>query len=59
MLQEEEISDQRWALPDEAVDLLSGPLGRRVSRTLGASGTLYLEDGHPVIGVTGGVGDGA
>ncbi len=59
VLQEEEISDQRWALPDEAVDLLSGPLGRRVSRTLGASGTLYLEDGHPVIGVTGGVGDGA
>ncbi len=56
VLQEDEISDQRWALPDEAVGLLSGPLGRRVGRGLRASGTLYLEDGHPVIGVTGGGG---
>jgi len=54
VLQEDEIGDHRWVLPDEAVALLSGPLGRRVGRALRASGTLYLEDGHPVIGVTGG-----
>ena len=53
-LQEEEIAEHRWASPDEAVRLLSGPLGRRVSRALGATGTLYLEDGLPVEGVSGG-----
>ncbi len=53
-LQEEEIAEHRWVLPDEAVRLLSGPLGRRVARALGAAGTLYLEDGLPVEGVSGG-----
>ena len=39
-------SDYRWAAPDEAVRLLSGPVGRRVGRALAATGTLYLEDGR-------------
>lgn len=46
-----EIEDHRWVHPDEAADLLSGPVGRRVGRALGAGGTLYLEDGRPVDGV--------
>jgi len=56
VLQVDEIEDHRWATPDEARRLLSGPVGRRVLRALGAvgtSGTLYLEDGRPVDGVGG------
>jgi len=50
VVQEGEIEDHRWATPDDAVELLSGPVGRRVGRALGASGTIYLEDGKPVEG---------
>jgi 8-oxo-dGTP pyrophosphatase MutT (NUDIX family) len=52
VLQPEEIADHLWATPDEAARLLSGPVGRRVRRTLAASGVIYLEDGRPVDGVT-------
>jgi 8-oxo-dGTP diphosphatase len=51
VLQVEEISAHRWAAPDEAVRLLSGPVGRRVTRGLSAITTVYLEDGRPVAGV--------
>jgi 8-oxo-dGTP pyrophosphatase MutT (NUDIX family) len=54
VLQVEEISECRWAAPDEADQLLSGPVGRRVGQALAAGpGTLYLEDGRPVPAVTG------
>jgi 8-oxo-dGTP diphosphatase len=53
VLQAEEIGDYRWAEPDEADRLLSGPVGRRVRLALGATSALYLEDGQPVAGVTG------
>jgi 8-oxo-dGTP diphosphatase len=52
VLQADEIGDYRWAEPDEADRLLSGPVGRRVAPALGATSTLYLEDGRPVAGVT-------
>jgi len=51
VLQEGEIEDHRWVGADEAGRLLSGPVGRRVARALGAAGTRYLEDGRPVDGV--------
>jgi 8-oxo-dGTP diphosphatase len=51
VLQEGEIGDHRWARPDEADELLSGPVGRRVARALATAGTCYLEDGRPVDGV--------
>jgi 8-oxo-dGTP pyrophosphatase MutT (NUDIX family) len=51
VLQAEEISEYRWATSDEAVQLLSGPVGRRVARGLSAIATVYLEDGRPVAGV--------
>jgi 8-oxo-dGTP pyrophosphatase MutT (NUDIX family) len=47
-----EIDDYRWAAPEEAERRLSGPVGRRVARSLSAAGALYLEDGRPVTGVT-------
>jgi 8-oxo-dGTP diphosphatase len=53
VLQEAEIEDARWATADEADGLLSGPVGRRVARGLGADRTVYLEDGRPVPGVSG------
>ena len=53
VLQAEEIGGYRWAAPDEAARLLSGPVGRRVAHALGAERTVYLEDGQPVPGVTG------
>jgi 8-oxo-dGTP pyrophosphatase MutT (NUDIX family) len=51
--QAEEIGDYRWAEPDDADRLLSGPVGRRVRLAIGATAALYLEDGRPVAGVTG------
>ena len=51
VLQEDEISEARWAAPDEATRSLSGPVGRRVARALAGSGVVYLEDGRPVPGV--------
>ncbi len=52
-LQPDEIEQCRWATPGEAGRLLSGPVGRRVACSLGATRIAYLEDGRPVIGVTG------
>jgi len=55
VLQADEIGDYRWVRPAEADELLSGPVGRRVAQALLAhpSSTVYLEDGRPVVGVTG------
>jgi 8-oxo-dGTP pyrophosphatase MutT (NUDIX family) len=50
VLQAEEIADYQWAGIEEAVHLLSGPVGRRVAQALGA-GPVYLEEGVPVAGV--------
>jgi 8-oxo-dGTP pyrophosphatase MutT (NUDIX family) len=50
-LQEEEISAYRFARLDEALELLSGPLRRRVRAAAGAKRCRYLEDGRPVTGV--------
>ncbi|MGB7053061.1 MAG: NUDIX hydrolase [Acidimicrobiales bacterium] len=48
VLQAEEIAEYRWATPEEANRLLSGPVGRRVHRSLERRGTIYLEDGRPL-----------
>ncbi len=54
VLQVEEISDYRWAAPEVADELLSGPVGRRVGQAVAHPGrTVYLEDGRPAGGVTG------
>jgi 8-oxo-dGTP diphosphatase len=49
VLQEEELSEQRLVEPAKALDLLSGPLRRRVGAALplrGRGECLYLEDGR-------------
>ena len=51
VLQDGEIEDHRWEIAEAALRLLSGPVRRRVGRSLGATGTIYLEDGRPVEGV--------
>jgi 8-oxo-dGTP diphosphatase len=48
VLQEAEIEDYRLTSLDEALDLLSGPLRRRISQCADRSGFVYLEDGRPV-----------
>ena len=48
VLQEAEIEDFRRAELDEALELLSGPLRRRVSRCAGHREFVYLEDGRPL-----------
>jgi 8-oxo-dGTP diphosphatase len=50
VLQEEELSEFRLAEPDRALELLSGPLRRRVGAALriGNGECVYLEDGRPV-----------
>jgi hypothetical protein len=48
VLQEAEIEDYRLAELDEALELLSGPLRRRISRCAGRRHCLYLEDGRPL-----------
>lgn len=50
-LQEDEIEDHRLAPLDEALELLSGPLRRRVSQCAGRREFVYLEDGRPLDGV--------
>jgi 8-oxo-dGTP diphosphatase len=50
-LQESEIEDHRLADLAEALELLSGPLRRRVEQCAGAERCLYLENGRPVAGV--------
>jgi hypothetical protein len=54
-LQETELSEHRLVDPTTALELLSGPLRRRVGAALAASECVYLEDGRPVAAVTGGV----
>jgi 8-oxo-dGTP diphosphatase len=50
VLQEEELSEFLLAEPARALELLSGPLRRRVGAALGAGDEecVYLEDGRPV-----------
>jgi 8-oxo-dGTP diphosphatase len=50
-LQRSEIEDHRLAEPDEALDLLSGPLRRRVSQCADSRRCVYLENGLPILGV--------
>jgi 8-oxo-dGTP diphosphatase len=50
-LQEEEIEDHRLATLDEALELLSGPLRRRVAQCAGREHCIYLEEGRPIAGV--------
>ena len=50
-LQESEIEDHRLAELEEALELLSGPLRRRVSQCAGAERCVYLENGRRVPGV--------
>jgi 8-oxo-dGTP diphosphatase len=52
-LQAEEIREYRFVDLDEAAELLSGPLRRRVLACVRADRCLYLEDGRPVSGVSG------
>jgi 8-oxo-dGTP diphosphatase len=52
-LQTEEISDYRFADLDEAAELLSAPIGRRVLACARAERCVYLEDGRPSAAVTG------
>jgi 8-oxo-dGTP pyrophosphatase MutT (NUDIX family) len=52
VLQAEEIEDYRLAELPEALEVLSGPLRRRISQVAGRSDCLYLEDGRPVPDVT-------
>ncbi|HEY8300699.1 MAG TPA: NUDIX hydrolase [Jatrophihabitans sp.] len=48
-LQQDEISDYRFARVERALKLLSGPVRRRVAATLHEPGRCrYLEDGRPV-----------
>jgi 8-oxo-dGTP diphosphatase len=51
VLQEAEIEDFRLAGLEEALELLSGPLRRRISACVGHQDCLYLEDGRSVVGV--------
>lgn len=51
LLQEAEIDDFRLAPLAQALELLSGPLRRRISQCAGREDCLYLEDGRPVDGV--------
>ena len=46
-LQEDELSEHRLAVPQEALEILSGPLRRRVGAALGTGPgeCVYLEDG--------------
>jgi 8-oxo-dGTP pyrophosphatase MutT (NUDIX family) len=48
-LQEEELSEHRMARPADALEILSGPLRRRVGAALGTGPgeCVYLEDGLP------------
>jgi len=49
VLQEEELSEHRLVDPARALELLSGPLRRRVGAALAApGGCVYLEAGRPV-----------
>lgn len=51
VLDRSEIEGHRLAELPEALELLSGPLRRRVSAVAGETRCLYLEEGRPVPGV--------
>ncbi len=44
----QEISEHRFVEVAQALELLSGPLRRRVSRAVGRQRVVYLEEGRPV-----------
>jgi 8-oxo-dGTP diphosphatase len=50
-LQESEIEDHRLAELEEALELLSGPLCRRVAHGTRSERCVYLENGRPIPGV--------
>jgi len=50
-VQAEEIAEYRFVPVAAALELLSGPLRRRVRAAVGAKRCRYLEDGRPVKGV--------
>jgi 8-oxo-dGTP diphosphatase len=52
-LQEDEITEYRFAKVPQATALLSGPVRRRVAAGIGAERCVYLEDGRTVPGVDG------
>lgn len=52
-LQAEEIGEYRFVELDEAAELLSGPVRRRVLACVRADWCVYLEDGRPVSAVSG------
>ena len=47
VVQADEIAEYRFACPEDALELLSGPVRRRVRAALGGSTPVYLEDGRP------------
>jgi ADP-ribose pyrophosphatase YjhB (NUDIX family) len=51
VLQQDEISEHRLEEMASALELLSGPLRRRVRASVGATNTVYLEDGRRVAAV--------
>ena len=51
-LDEDEIEDHRFAELAEALELLSGPLRRRISQCAGATHCVYLENGRPLPAVS-------
>lgn len=48
VVQESELSEHRLVTAAQALELLSGPLRRRVGAALAAPTCVYLEDGRPV-----------
>lgn len=48
VIQEDEIAEYRLVDVAGALELLSGPLRRRVGAGVGAKRTVYLEDGRPL-----------
>ena len=53
MLDGTEITEHRFAELADALELLSGPLRRRVSAVAGKQHCVYLEEGLPVAAVSG------
>ena len=51
VLDDREIDEHRLLAVDEALELLSGPVGRRVAVGVSATSCVYLESGRPVPGV--------
>jgi 8-oxo-dGTP diphosphatase len=56
VIQEDEIAEHRFVDVADALELLSGPLRRRVGAGVGATSTVYLEDGRPPERAAGGSG---